>query len=68
MFDDVFISGSKEASEGKKLSSGSIAGIVLGLLAGLIIIVVLVFLFRRYKNSQGPSKPVLIVDEEKDDL
>ena len=65
---DVFILGSKEASEGKKLSSGSIAGIVLGLLAALLLIVVLVFLFRRYKNSRSLSKPVLIVDEENDDL
>lgn len=60
--------GSVRASAGKKLSSGSIVGIVLGLLAGLLIIVVLVFLFRRYKNSRSLSKPVLVVDEEKDDL
>ena len=65
---DVFILGSKEALEAKKLSIGSIAGIVLGLLAALLLIVVLVFLFRRYNNSRSLSKPVLIVDEGKDNL
>ncbi|XP_068743383.1 uncharacterized protein [Montipora capricornis] len=60
--------GSEEGQKGGKLSGGAIAGIVLGLLAALVIIGVLVILFRRYKKTPGKPKPVLIVDQEKEEL
>ena len=50
--------------QARKMSAGAIAGTVLGLLAGLALIVAAILLFRRYNSTARKQGHSLMLDQD----